>query len=322
MTLRHLLFGPEVPAPDNNRAPRAEARTPKELPMLSIVQDEGKVTRRVDRSRMAEWLEERIEAAVHEPSSEAVTLTPVLAELLLDRNPANRPLSQLQVERLASDIKGRRWTFNGEPIIVSRDGCLNDGQHRCAAVVAAGKPIRTMISFGFDRESRMTLDQGVQRTAGHYLGMSGVVDANAVAAIAVMIWQHKEFGTLSTSGRLRPTKSMTLLVAESYKDIADSLAFCSKTGGLTSRTLLAFCHWTFAHRAGRDAADEFMEALIGGANLKKTSPILYARNRLTSDRLKQVEKAELIFRAWNAWREGRSVTRGIPLNGTLPKLGR
>lgn len=278
----------------------------------------------VERRRMEAWLDERIHTALSEPMSEPVTLTPVLAGILLEphRNPDNRPISELLVDRISSDIKGRRYIFNGEPIIISREGYTNDGQHRCHAVIKTGKAIRTMISFGFERESRMTLDQGNTRTAGHYLSMAGVVDGNGVGTVATMIWQYKEHNRLSTDGRSRPTKSQVLLVAESYKDIHDSLLVCGKTNGVAGRTLLAFCHWVASHKAGKAAADEFFSSLISGANLGARSPILYARNRLNNERLTTNEKVELIFRAWNAWREKRTV-KSLPVNGgVLPKLER
>lgn len=54
-------------------------------------------------ARMKSWLEERVEAGKKKRSAEVVTLTPVLASLLLERNPINRPISK----RNAADLAGR-----------------------------------------------------------------------------------------------------------------------------------------------------------------------------------------------------------------------
>jgi len=80
-----------------------------------------------------------------------------------------------------------RLRQRGEP--GSKCGQLNDGQNRCAAVVRSGLTVPTIFVFGLERETRLTVDQGVGKRPGDYLAMSGVANSNHVAAIAAMIWQ-------------------------------------------------------------------------------------------------------------------------------------
>jgi hypothetical protein len=315
---------------------RAEAGSQKENHMLSNVAElvpaskTGKrlspdeVTK-IEVERMRQWIADRISACQSEPVLESVTLTPVLAKLLLERNDENRPISEVNLDRIKRDIERNLWEFNGEPIIISKDGLLNDGQHRCRAVVETGQHIRMVIVFGPQRKSRLTLDQGTPRTTGHFLTMLGHTDANALASVGANVYQFKRTGQLSNSGRDKPTKSECREIVENTKGLAESLNFVSRSGAgrVASRTVLAFCHWAIKQRAGDDAANYYIDKLLSGHNLSKGCPILYARNRLIEIKSKMFlnEKAELIFRSYNLWCEGERDCKRIPVLGErLPKL--
>lgn len=280
---------------------------------------------KVEIDRMRQWIADRVSACQTEPVLESVTLSPVLAKLLMERNEENRPISEVNLDRIKRDIEHNLWEFNGEPVIVSKDGLLNDGQHRCRAVIETGQSIRMVIVFGPQRKSRLTLDQGTPRTVGHFLSMVGHTDANALASLGANIYQYRSAGKLSNNGRDKPTKSECREVVESTKGIAESLGFVSRTGAarIASRTILGFCHWAIRQKAGDAAADTFIDKLLSGHDLSKGSPILYARNRLTEIKGKMFlnEKAELIFRAYNLWCAGETDCKRIPVLGErLPKL--
>ena len=85
-----------------------------------------------------------------------IDLTPKLAKELLLCNFDNRPISIKRVESFAADIRDGRWEFNGETIIVADTGEMNDGQHRCHAVIMADKSIPTLLVKGVSRASRFT----------------------------------------------------------------------------------------------------------------------------------------------------------------------
>jgi hypothetical protein len=280
----------------------------------------------VETARMRAWLSERLTGCQKEPIVEIVTLTPVLARLLLETNEKNRSVSAVALDRLKRDIVEGRWEFNGETIIIAKDGKLNDGQHRCLAVCETGRSIRTTLVFGPLRESRMTLDTGTARTVGHFLGMRGFKEANKVAAVASMIWQWREHGFIVRNPEKKPTKSQTLSTAMDESSIVDSLAYVSRerSAAVASHTVLAFVHWAIAKVANGADADRFMDAIIRGENLRRGDPILYARNRLIAMRDMGVrnpgERVELLFKAWNSDRRGETVDR-ITIGGNkLPKL--
>ncbi len=285
--------------------------------------------------RMEAWIEQQIERGKAEPFCPVVTLTPVLATLLMSRNEGNRNLSPAGLGRFVRDAQEAGWSLNGETIVISREGLLNNGQHRCMAVIETGIPIRTFMAFGVTRESRLTLDQNIARTLGSYLKMNGFADATAAGSVASYIWQyeHLEGKRLGNTAAERPTKAQGLAIAErdreaseassNHVSISDSLALIHDSKSIIgARSILAFCHWIIANRSGRVAADSFLTKLIEGTGLQRGSPILYARNRLQNknERFRANEKIELILRAWNLHRAGVSGSIRVHVTGKFPVL--
>jgi len=278
-----------------------------------------------DLRRAAIWLDSQVAKSGGKVSSQVVDLTPDLASLLLERNPGNRTLRPSKIADLAKDMSAGNWKLNGEPLIVSQDGLLNDGQHRCAAVVESKIPVPVVMVFGVERDSRDTLDQSTPRTAGDFLAMHDMANAKHLAAAARALWQYQTYGFLASAHqKYSPTRSEIKATALSNPGLASSLAYVQRPGAKTMRqpSLLAFCHFAFKRMAGETAADFFMDSFIDGANLKRSDPILYVRNRLIAERklLKLEHRAELLFKAWNAHRlDLTNVTFRIT-GGELPML--
>lgn len=276
----------------------------------------------VEVRRMRAWLAERINRALDEGLiTEEVMITPVLARVMLERNPGNRNLRAAGVERLATDIRNDDWALNGESIKFSECGWVNDGQHRLNAIIAAGRAIRSLVTFGCTRESRMTLDQGHIRTPGDFLSMDGQPQAEATAATVALLWQYEARGAISHQSSARPTKVQIVEASRNHPDVIESVRVAPNNGInlVGGRSLLAFCHYVFAKR-DKAAADAFIRRLVIGDELTAKDPIFVCRQRLLSDRrLKVNEKAELIFRTWNTHRRGRKCSI-VKLLGALPPV--
>jgi hypothetical protein len=302
--------------------------------MLSVAERKQKTTllKRVDsdyvlqspEKRAADWLEGQIELAKAGVITQTVDLTPALARVLLSRNDGNRRISDPLVTAYARDISSGGWAFNGEPIIVSKDGKMNDGQHRCEAVVFADTAIQTILTLGIDRDTRTTLDQGRVRTSGDFLAMDGHQSANVLGAAASLYWQYQTFGMLARGSNQRPTKGEVMKSVERNPDIEKSVEFCRRkgVGVVGGHSLISFIHYAIWQASGRLAADEFVKSLIDGVGLSAQNAILYARNRIITERGKMRGnfKAELLFKAWNAYRKGESLRHIILTGNALPKL--
>ena len=271
--------------------------------------------------RAADWLESQIAASQNEVRSIVVDLTPALARALLNRNPNNRKISDSTVDSYARDVANEAWHLNGEPVVVSRDGYLNDGQHRCEAVVAADRPIQVIMVFGVERDTRNTLNQGKVRRLADYLFMDGYSNTIRLATVARYVWQYEETGAIGNR-TVKPTKGECRQVIKTYPNLVSSLRFVDQKGvnKLVSLPSLAFCHWTFC-RLDRAAGEQFIQSVIDGVGLEKAAPALYVRSRLIAERgvIRGEAQAELIFKGWNAFRTGETLQR-LVVTGRLPKL--
>ncbi len=262
------------------------------------------------KSRADRWLNDRLKRARREQFAEFGKLDPALAAKLLDLNIDNRTMRENTVVRYARDIESDRWAINGEPIIVSADGTLNDGQHRCGAVLKSGKPIYVLFVFGVSVESRLTTDQGVQKGAGDYLGMEGIKNPNNLAAIGSAILQFKRSRRFSSASSWLPTKQEVREAVLKDRNIDYSFQTVRKKGAsrLASYTVLGLAHYLFAE-VDPNAADEFMDKLITGLELRSRDPIYVVREKLLTPnmRLTKNEQLKALIMAWNNWRARKTV---------------
>jgi hypothetical protein len=256
-----------------------------------------------------------------------VTLTPVLASLLLQINSGNRQIGNFNAEQIKADILSGRFEFNGESIVISDSGTLLDGQHRCSAVVETRTAIPAVLVFGPKESSRFTIDIGRPKSAANFLKMKGYTDSSSLAAAIALVIQFNKTGTVPINFT-RATKTEIVTAADELRGIQHSIdaVQASTKKRLGSRSILAFCHFALKKRSSKDAADEFMAKLIEGDGLRKGEPIFHARKRLIEmdANARANSRVELIFRAWNAWRTGATVSpdKGIRLCGVTPKLER
>lgn len=274
--------------------------------------------------RAKAWLAAQIKRGKQEVFGVPAELTPELAELLLASNPNNRTMSPHAVKSYARDIEDGAWDMNGQPIIVASDGSTNDGQHRCAAVVATGRSIPCMFIFGVERGTRTTLDGGRARQVGDYLQMDGHANSKQVASIARLVWQYDVIGRMSTSADDQPTKRQTLEFALENPALSDSAIFCQRgyQAVIGSLATLGACHFIFA-RLSKSMANDFVTSLMDGVDLTKNTALHTLRERLLSEktakhRIPPPTAASIIILGWNAHRQGRHIQR-INNKGVFPR---
>ena len=326
---------------DQKKGGRAEARRRErqDMTLLDIAghtqaRKEMRAVRAAEhRQRETEsWFKNRVARGISAPFAEIVEITPEIAALFLRGNDGNRPAKKPVVDRLVSEIVSGRWELNGETIIIAKDGCLNDGQHRCQAVIASGTPIRSMVMFGADRLSRFTTDQGIVRTTGDMASMVGIENGKVVATVASYIYSYQKKGALfndriGAGAKIRPARTQTLELIEAHPEI-ESVVKRTPTNTPGGRALGAFSRWAIERRVGTvglASVEEFFVKLTTGENLKGGDPILVARNYLMGKdkRYYANERAQIIFYAWNDFRSGRarsSFRLNKENNAALPEL--
>lgn len=280
--------------------------------------------------RELSWFSDRVERGRSGPYVEITTVTPDIAKRLLEANDGNRPISEALVAEIVADIDHGFWVLNGETIIVSRDGKLNDGQHRLEAVARTGRPIQTAIMWGVPREARLTVDMGRQRTAGNFLAMNGVAHSTAAAAACKLLIQFNA-GKYSTGGAQAKRGEAVITKADirtyynqNRKAVTAALGDTAnnKFAKLVGVTAMAAGH-VILHKTNNVEAVVFYARLLDGANLKQGDPILFLRERLFAskkDHLRPPEKLELILRHWNSWRRGKKLSKAVQREGAYPKV--
>lgn len=267
------------------------------------------------------WLNEHTARAQSDPHAEVALLTPGLANVLLQKNPENRHLTSAKIRHFANDMRRGAWPLNGETIIISKEGLLNDGQHRCAALIEANVTIPATFFFGADRDTRKTVDLGAARTAAHFLAMDGLANATHRAAVARLVMAFevsdgKGLGSANTFTALqcyeRARDDSRIAKAAAYAD-----AKSKHYKQCASPSVVGFCLYILSH-VDEDDATAFINQVVFGEGLKRKDPAYTVRERLLS-LSKRDEQAEIILRGWVAHRQRRSLTI-VKVFGSLPAI--
>ena len=281
-----------------------------------------------------QWLAELVNRSRSGLISEPVILSPSRAQALLDANPGNRKISDALVDTIAADILAGRWAFNGESIIVSETGELNDGQHRSLGVVRAGKAIETLLVAGVPRKARTTVDTGKARGVHDFLSMNGVGDPNVVAAVASILFAFElKMGVSKQKSNSRvfktgskPTKAAILAYARAnMADIDRARTLIHGQPALVcSYTRLAGMLILIARATGDwNGAGDYIQSLVSGEDLKARSAAHVTRQRLIAEKTAGTQSParafEIILRGWNFHRAGQSIQR-ITTTGDIPAI--
>lgn len=265
-----------------------------------------------------------------EITTEVRMIGPDEANALLAKNTNNRKAMRTQVARLASYMLDGEWKFDASPIRIAKDGRLLDGQHRLHAVIESKTTQQFLIVSGLDDASQAIMDTGVKRSLQNMLEMSGETNATHLAAVISASYKyahgargsqvfHGSNTSVAAASIMSPSIPRLLAWLNEHPELRDVL----KPGNSVARTLLAppsvmnFTYWVL-REIDYDDADHFMHRLQDGAGLPAGSPILALRNRLIDMYREGRDRGHrpsyelgiaLIFKAWNAYRDGREINR-------------
>lgn len=259
-------------------------------------------------------------------------INPSRAEALLSVNPGNRALSSKSIEDYAEDMAAGRWAVNGEAIVIADTGELNDGQHRCEAVITADVSIQALVVCGVSRASRTTTDMGKIRRVSDLAQMLGVTEATNVSAAASLLMAIED-ETISNSTRdwrvnsARPTRQEVLnFLTANIDDIRHAVGAlnakqCGKVGSFSR---MAACLAAIARATGDYiSAASYVRDISEGENLSRNNPAYVVRERLLAEKqartLNTALTVEAVIRGWNALRK-RAVLRRLNLTGSVPEI--
>lgn len=97
-------------------------------------------------------------------------ITPAQATVLLTKNLHNRPMNKEYVERLANDMVAGHFLEHHQSLAITKEGWLDDGQHRASAVIRAQqidpsfRGVYMWVCYNVPHESMFVIDSHKKRS--------------------------------------------------------------------------------------------------------------------------------------------------------------
>lgn len=237
-----------------------------------------------------------------------------------DHNSCNRGFRNRNLETLKQRWANSEFQFTGEPIQISQEGKLLNGQHRLRATKETGVPIDVLMIFGLPQEVFSVLDQGAKRNWSDVLSAQGHQHAKKLAgAIAQLEAYHgHQFGRNYTAyrhrnGRHKGNEEVVQLV-QKYPDLDVSVAK-TLTSPFIAHGVLAATHYLTSAMSPEES-ESFISVFKNHDNVAQPTLFqqnaLHLRSRLLKAKtdgqpLQREATAAYVVKAWNASREGREL---------------
>ena len=243
-------------------------------------------------------------------------ITPEVARKMLEANVNNR---KKKSESIDKDIERGRWRINGATIVFSDDGVLLDGQNRLDAVVKTGIPIVTVVVYGVQAESQVSMDMGVKRQVNDFLTMRGYKEATLVSAVGTAVCRSDILGLSSSFGYRRGSdytvEDILLFIEKNYESrlapILNDVDDTARRYRFVWRGTLGALYDAFRRCGGEDDYRFFVDQMLG--KRAQCQPVRVLANRLIDnankkqDRLTQETIAVYFVKVWNAYMCGREI---------------
>lgn len=274
----------------------------------------------------SDWLNKQLAKSAEWgfPYIPLVNVDTAMATALLAINSRNRPLRERRALRYRHDMEQGLWVTNGEAIVITVDGAMISGQHRCEAIKGTELVIPMFLAIGVPAESDVTVDQGAPKNAGDYLAMKGEDNAPTLAKIARLRLAYDANDGEAIKDTAKPTNADVLLyVNQKHDDVSRSAKMATElrefTKPIAAPSVVGFVH-NVLHDIDPEAADKYITDVAKGEQIKEGDPAFAVRNRLLNmGKTGVAKKAEVMFSGWNAFHSGRTL-KNVRVTGRLPRL--
>lgn len=248
-------------------------------------------------------------------------VTPALASEWLDRyHRHNRKLTRQNVGKLRAALRRGEFLRTGDAIrfagyLDSGTASLLDGRHRLTAIAEEGIGAHLDIVEGLAPEAQVVMDTGKPRNFANVLELGGIAGDATLAAAVRLACQYDQ-GAIALAGggdAVQFSFPMQLAWLEKNPSLAEFVA-----SGRSLRSNLGMAPaagvvgaWLVA---GVDAAEAevFLASALSGAMLEDGDPVLalrrYLMNLKPRSKPRSAVQLAIFIKAWNARRQGRSVT--------------
>jgi hypothetical protein len=246
-------------------------------------------------------------------------ISPEMAADLLKRKVPNRPISKSRIRKMIADMRSGAWIFNGEPLIVSADLALLDGQHRCMAIAEAGVTLPMMVVVGVrpDSTTVMSIDQGVRKTGADMLVMHDMTNAQLLSSVARWLYRYERQAMRQQTSALRNDQLPGFV--ESRPGLQVALPWGRAVRDLVPAAVGGMLYFVMNTKAPV-LAKSYYDALAHGDALSRQEPAHIVRERLLKDKSPRthmgiVKRAALVAMGWIAVRSEKPLPASVTWRG-------
>jgi hypothetical protein len=264
--------------------------------------------------------------------TEVITLTPVEARRLLQRNTKNRKFNETTVKNYVKEMQAGRWKENGESIIIDSSGIVKDGQHRLMACIESNYSFNVVMVTDVNSDVMHTIDIGKNRTFKDVLELNNFKYASLMASTVTRIIKYNknkktiynlDRNTSSTNNYI--SNSFALDYASKNEDNLVKLCrnidrIYSKTKKIISKTDLCFYLYLTGRYNYNDTHLDFISH-ITGISYERGTPTAYVFDTLYNSKQKKaplnaIYKINLVIRAWDLFQSGNAPVRYLRVDAT------
>jgi hypothetical protein len=239
-----------------------------------------------------------------------------LAEAVLQLNTGNRRVNRRKVDQLVRQMQSGQFENTGEPIIVSAEGIINNGQHRLLAVVKANAVLDMDVRFGIPRKAFSKTDTGTSRSIGDVLTIKGVKAGSQVSSTVRLLILYRR--GLPEAVREFVSNDEVSQAFDGWRDLEDVVG--SVNAHAFPKAVRSTPLYATAFLASRTSAksrlDGWLDAVATGLEVARDNPAYQLRERLmrgvdapVGTREGQLERFALMIKSWNLWAKGETVAR-------------
>ena len=265
-------------------------------------------------------------------------IDPETALKYLDQNiENNRKVTNWKVDQFAQDMRDGKWVETSATIKFDEADKLIDGQHRLLAIIDADMTVPMAVSRGEHEGAVFVIDTGITRSTGASLTVAGITSSGAAPQIAATanvlnaIEQGMFRHAMSSLGRQDRMTNQQMV--DYVRPRVEEIAAANHVAKTVYRALplnqsVIAAAYIVLSRLDRDAAEQFFDLIANGVSEGQGDPILTLTRRVTGDKMSgrrtmQSTALFMLFRVWNAWRDGEKFTKmqiGSPSGGwsTIP----
>jgi hypothetical protein len=251
------------------------------------------------------------------------TISQELSQSLLLRNPpgANRKAKLASVRYYAEQMVANDWQKTGQPLIITDQDILIDGQHRLWACYFTGK---TFVTYVITKVAHFAnifayIDSGRSRTATDALVTAGLNGQSSNISGAVLLNHLYQNDALKVKGAAkavsRPTSIDVVRVAAAHPALPEAAhlqiaEYKAATAIIKFKPVAVFCAWQIIEKFNTDTLDEFMTALSDSS-----IPMFAALRKAFADDVDSTEpmtkagRLAYLIKLFNAWYSKQSLKR-------------